>query len=71
VGTTPVVRTSSDASTERSYDHLLLKRALSPWGQVRVHRYFRTPLRNLVPLRPKSAAILLFEVTPPSPPGAR
>jgi 2-polyprenyl-3-methyl-5-hydroxy-6-metoxy-1,4-benzoquinol methylase len=70
VGTTPVVRTS-DSTTERPFDHLLLKRALSRWGQVRVHRYFRTPLRNLVPLRPKSAAIMLFEVTPPSPPGAR
>jgi 2-polyprenyl-3-methyl-5-hydroxy-6-metoxy-1,4-benzoquinol methylase len=71
VGTTPVVRSSADAPADRPYDHLVLKRVLAPWGQVRVHRYYRTPLRNLVPLRAKSAAILLFEVTPPSPPGAR
>jgi 2-polyprenyl-3-methyl-5-hydroxy-6-metoxy-1,4-benzoquinol methylase len=70
VGTTPL-QSSSDPAAERPYDHLLLKRALAPWGKVRVHRYYRTPLRNLVPLRRKSPAVLLFEVTPPSPLGAR
>lgn len=71
VGTTPVPVPSADPSAERPYHHLLLRRALARWGKVRVHRYSRTPLRNFVPLRPKSPAILLFEVTPPSPPGAR
>lgn len=71
VGTTPVVKRTEDAPEEKPYDHLLLKQALARYGKVRVHRYYRTPLRNLVPLRAKSAAILLFEVTPPSPPGAR
>jgi hypothetical protein len=48
-----------------------LKRALAPWGRVRLHRYYRSPLRNFVPVRQDGAAVFIFEVTPPSPPGAR
>ena len=62
VGTTPVAGT---------YDDALLRRALAPWGRVRLHRHYRSPLRNLLPVRQKGDAVFLFEVTPPSPPGAR
>lgn len=71
VGTTPVGRFFWDPDHKRMYDEALLKRALSPWGRVRLHRYYRSPLRNLVPLRQDGAAVFIFEVTPPSPPGAR
>ena len=71
VGTTPVFPTPSDADPKRLYDEALLLRALSPWGKVRVHRHYRSPLRNFVPLRQRGTAVFIFEVTPPSPPGAR
>ena len=54
-----------------TYDDALLRRALAPWGRVRLHRHYRSPLRNLLPVRQKGDAVFLFEVTPPSPPGAR
>jgi 2-polyprenyl-3-methyl-5-hydroxy-6-metoxy-1,4-benzoquinol methylase len=53
------------------YEEALLRRALAPWGRVRLHRYYRSPLRNLLPVRQKGDAVLVFQVTPPSPPGAR
>lgn len=71
VGTTPVGTYFWDPDHKRFYDEALLRRALAPWGQVRLHRYYRSPLRNLVPLRQTGAAVFIFEVTPPSPPGAR
>jgi SAM-dependent methyltransferase len=71
VGTTPVGRYFWDPDHKRLYDESLLRRALAPWGRVRVHRYYRSPLRNLVPLRQDGAAVFIFEVTPPTPPGAR
>ena len=60
-----------DPDHKREYDEVLLRRTLSPWGKVRLHRYYRSPLRNFVPLRQNGAAVFIFEVTPPSPPGAR
>jgi 2-polyprenyl-3-methyl-5-hydroxy-6-metoxy-1,4-benzoquinol methylase len=54
-----------------TYDDALLRRALAPWGRVKLHRHYRSPLRNLLPVRQKGDAVFLFEVTPPSPPGAR
>ena len=71
VGTTPVGTNFWDPDHKRSYDEALLKRALAPWGRVRLHRYYRSPLRNFVPIRQQGAAVFIFEVTPPSPPGAR
>lgn len=71
VGTTPVGSDFWDPDHKRSYDEGLLMRTLSPWGRVRLHRYYRSPLRNFVPVRQTGAAVFIFEVTPPSPPGAR
>jgi 2-polyprenyl-3-methyl-5-hydroxy-6-metoxy-1,4-benzoquinol methylase len=71
VGTTPVSGAPTDPDHKQLYDEALLLRALSPWGKVRVHRHYRSPLRNFVPLRQRGVAVLIFEVTPPSPRGAR
>jgi 2-polyprenyl-3-methyl-5-hydroxy-6-metoxy-1,4-benzoquinol methylase len=54
-----------------AYEEALLRRALAPWGRVRLHRYYRSALRNLLPVRQQGDAVLVFQVTPPSPPGAR
>jgi SAM-dependent methyltransferase len=71
VGTTAVGKAPWEPDNTRQYDEALLKRALAPWGRVRLHRYYRSPLRNFVPVRQDGTAVLIFEVTPPSPPGAR
>jgi SAM-dependent methyltransferase len=71
VGTTPVGRYFWDPDHKRAYDEASLRRALAPWGRVRLHRYYRSPLRNFLPVRQQGAAVFIFEVTPPSPPGAR
>ena len=71
VGTTAVAKAAWEPDTTREYDEALLRRALAPWGRVRLHRYYRSPLRNFVPIRQDGTAVLIFEVTPPSPPGAR
>jgi 2-polyprenyl-6-hydroxyphenyl methylase/3-demethylubiquinone-9 3-methyltransferase len=71
VGTTPVGPFLSDADHKHVYDEALLRRALQPWGRIRLHRSYRSPLRNFLPLRQKGIAVFIFEVTPPSPPGAR
>jgi len=65
VGTTPVGRFFWDPDHKRAYDEALLRRALAPWGRVRVDRYYRTPLRNLLPIRQTGAAVFIFEVAPP------
>jgi 2-polyprenyl-3-methyl-5-hydroxy-6-metoxy-1,4-benzoquinol methylase len=66
VGTTPVGRFFWDPDHKRVYDQATLERALSPWGTVRIRRYYRSPLRNLLPLRQAGAAVFIFEVRPPS-----
>ncbi len=66
VGTTPVGRYFWDADHKREYDIASLERTLSPWGTVRIRRYYRTPLRNLLPFRQRGAAVFIFEVRPPS-----
>jgi SAM-dependent methyltransferase len=71
VGTTAVAKAPWEPDNTRQYDEALLRRALAPWGRVRLHRYYRSPLRNFVPIRQDGTAVLIFEVTPPSPPGAR
>jgi 2-polyprenyl-3-methyl-5-hydroxy-6-metoxy-1,4-benzoquinol methylase len=71
VGTTPVGNNLENPEHDRLYDEALLRRALAPWGRVRLHRHYRSPFRNFVPIRQEGAAVLIFEVTPPSPPGAR
>jgi SAM-dependent methyltransferase len=71
VGTTAVGKAPWEPDNTRQYDEALLRRALAPWGRVRLHRYYRSPLRNFVPVRQDGTAVLIFEVTPPSPPGAR
>ena len=71
VGTTAVTKAPWEPDNTREYDEALLRRALAPWGRVRLHRYYRSPLRNFVPIRQDGTAVLIFEVTPPSPPGAR
>jgi 2-polyprenyl-3-methyl-5-hydroxy-6-metoxy-1,4-benzoquinol methylase len=65
VGTTPVGKYFWDPDHKRAYDERLLGRALAPWGRVRLHRYYRTPLRNLLPIRQTGAAVFIFEVAPP------
>jgi 2-polyprenyl-3-methyl-5-hydroxy-6-metoxy-1,4-benzoquinol methylase len=64
VGTTPVGRYFWDPDHRNFYDEAGLRRVLSPWGEVRLRRYYRTLLRNLIPLRQRGAAVFLFEVTP-------
>ncbi|HEY8257487.1 MAG TPA: class I SAM-dependent methyltransferase [Gemmatimonadales bacterium] len=71
VGTTPVGQYFYDPDHKHFYDEELLKRALSPWGRVRVHRYYRTPFRNFLPIRQKGASVFIFQVTPLTPPGER
>jgi len=71
VGTTPVGHYFSDPDHKHFYDEELLGRALSPWGRVRVHRYYRTPLRNFLPFRQKGASVFIFQVTPQTPPAGR
>jgi 2-polyprenyl-3-methyl-5-hydroxy-6-metoxy-1,4-benzoquinol methylase len=71
VGTTPVGDYSWDPDHKRPYDDVLLKRALAPWGRVRVHRYYRSPLRSFLPIRRKGASAYIFQVTPLTPPAPR
>lgn len=66
VGTTPVGRYFWDPDHKRLYDEASLERALVPWGAVRIRRYYRTPIRNLLPLRQDGAAVFIFELRPPS-----
>ncbi len=66
VGTTPVGKHFGDPDHKREYDRGSLERALSPWGAVRIRRYYRTPLRNLLPFRQDGAAVFIFEVRPQS-----
>jgi 2-polyprenyl-3-methyl-5-hydroxy-6-metoxy-1,4-benzoquinol methylase len=70
VGTTPVGRFFWDPDHKRFYDERTLRQVLGPWGRVRVRRYYRTPLRNLFPVRQRGAAVFIFEVRPPSLPDA-
>jgi SAM-dependent methyltransferase len=67
VGTTPVGEVPSDGEQKRFYDELALKRALGPSGRVRVHRHYKSPFRNFLPMKQKSPAIFVFQVTPQSP----
>ena len=69
IGTTPVGRCFWDPDHKRAYDAHSLRAALEPWGRVKIARYYRTPLRNVVPVRQRGAAIFIFEVTPSSPSG--
>lgn len=71
VGSTTVGSGLGEQESTRSYDEALLRRALAPWGRVRLHRFYRSPFRNLVPFRRNGPAAFIFEVTPRSPPGAR
>jgi 2-polyprenyl-3-methyl-5-hydroxy-6-metoxy-1,4-benzoquinol methylase len=71
VGTTPVGRSFWDPDHKRVYDESALERVLSPWGAVRIRRYYRTAVRNLIPMRQRGAAVFIFEVRPPSLPDAR
>lgn len=66
VGTTPVGKHFWDPDHKRVYDRGSLERALAPWGAVRIRRYYRTPLRNLLPVRQDGAAVFIFEVRPQS-----
>jgi len=70
VGTAPVGEVETEGR-KRFYNELVLKRALSPWGRVRVHRFYRSPVRNLLPLKQESLAVFIFQVTPPNLPDAR
>jgi 2-polyprenyl-3-methyl-5-hydroxy-6-metoxy-1,4-benzoquinol methylase len=71
VGTTPVGRCFWDPDHKRMYDERSLLEALTPWGTARVRRYYRTPLRNFLPLRQRGAAVFVFEVRPLNLPDAR
>jgi 2-polyprenyl-3-methyl-5-hydroxy-6-metoxy-1,4-benzoquinol methylase len=71
VGTTPVGRSFWDPDHKRFYDETSLGRALAAAGTVKIRRYYRTPLRNLIPFRQRGAAVFVFSVRPPNPPDAR
>jgi 2-polyprenyl-3-methyl-5-hydroxy-6-metoxy-1,4-benzoquinol methylase len=71
VGTTPVGRFFWDPDHKRTYDQGSLERALAPWGAVKVRRFYRSPLRNLLPIKQSGAAVFIFEVRPPNLQGAR
>ena len=71
VGYAPVGEVETAGEQKRFYDELALKRALGPSGRVRLQRSYQHPLRNFLPLKQKSPAIFIFQVTPPNPPGAR
>ena len=72
VGTTPVGKHFWDPDHKRQYDEALLRAGAGSAGAgCGCTGYYRSPLRNFVPLRQKGAAVFIFEVTPPSPPGAR
>jgi 2-polyprenyl-3-methyl-5-hydroxy-6-metoxy-1,4-benzoquinol methylase len=64
VGTTPVGRSFWDPDHKREYDERSLTSALEPWGRVRLGRFYRSPLRNLLPLKQRGAAVFVFDVTP-------
>ncbi len=64
IGTTPVGRSFWDPDHKRLYDEQMLERALAPWGSVRISRYYRSSLRNWVPIRQKGAAVFIFDVSP-------
>jgi SAM-dependent methyltransferase len=66
VGTTPVGKSFWDPDHKRLYDEGTLTAALAPWGRVRLRRYYRSPLRNLMPFRQNGAAVFIFEVQPPA-----
>jgi 2-polyprenyl-3-methyl-5-hydroxy-6-metoxy-1,4-benzoquinol methylase len=66
VGTTPVGRFFWDPDHKRTYDQMGLERMLGAWGSARVRPYYRSPLRNLLPVRQAGAAVFIFEVRPPS-----
>ena len=71
VGTVPMGRAFWDPDHKRAYDEASLHRALAPWGAVAIRRYYRTRLRNFLPLNLRGAAVFLFEVRPLSLPDAR
>jgi 2-polyprenyl-3-methyl-5-hydroxy-6-metoxy-1,4-benzoquinol methylase len=71
VGTTPEGEVPGEGEQKRFYDELALKRALGPSGRVRLHRYYRNSFRNFLPMKQKSPAIFVFQVTPQSPPNPR
>ncbi|MEP6572225.1 MAG: class I SAM-dependent methyltransferase [Gemmatimonadota bacterium] len=62
IGTTPVGRHFWDPDHKRAYDENSLRAVLEPWGSVKLRRYYRSPLRNLLPLKQRGAAVFLFEV---------
>lgn len=65
IGTTPVGRYFWDPDHKREYDEALLRKALEPWGSVRLHRWYRKAWRNLFPWVQRSASVWVFEVTRP------
>ncbi|HUF35762.1 MAG TPA: class I SAM-dependent methyltransferase [Gemmatimonadales bacterium] len=71
VGTAPVGEVEIAPGQKRYYNELVLKRALSPWGRVRLHRFYRSRVRNLLPIRQESTAVFIFQVTPPNLPEIR
>jgi hypothetical protein len=64
VGTTPVGSHFWDPDHKRTYDEQTLRSALGSAGTVTLRRYYRTPLRNLLPWRQRGAAVFLFEIQP-------
>lgn len=65
IGTTPVGRYFWDPDHKREYDEALLRRALEPWGEVTLHRYYRKGWRNLFPWPQRSASVWVFQVRRP------
>ena len=62
IGPTPVGRHVWDPDHKRAYDEKSLRAVREPWGSVKLRRYYRSPLRNLLPLKQRGAAVFLFEV---------
>jgi SAM-dependent methyltransferase len=66
VGTVPVGRWFWDPDHKREYDEPMLRRALEPWGEVRIRRLYRKTWRNWFPRWVQnSASVFVFEVQVP------
>ena len=64
IGSVPSGRAFWDPDHRRTYDEAGLRALLRPYGWVRVGRWYRSPLRNLLPWPQSGAAVLLFELRP-------
>lgn len=65
IGSVPLGRAFWDPDHRRIYSEASLTALLQPYGAVRVRRWYRSPLRNLLPWPQSGAAVLLFDLRSP------